>query len=167
MAGGAANKCTKCLLSIASCCLKCIGECVLFITKNAYVQVAIRSVCFCCAAREAFRLVMRNIARFTLVNAFAGIFTFFGKLAIGSGSAFAGWYLLTEWGEVKDTIYSPIVPTVACFIIGYILASVMLTIYDLACAAILQCFLIDEEVGGVKGKNRPALLDGCIKKLKG
>eukprot|EP00826_Nyctotherus_ovalis_P027364 TRINITY_DN2138_c0_g3_i5.p1 TRINITY_DN2138_c0_g3~~TRINITY_DN2138_c0_g3_i5.p1 ORF type:complete len:272 (-),score=60.83 TRINITY_DN2138_c0_g3_i5:583-1398(-) len=37
--GGAANKCTKCLLACGSCCLKCIGEFILWITKNAYVQV--------------------------------------------------------------------------------------------------------------------------------
>eukprot|EP00826_Nyctotherus_ovalis_P013994 TRINITY_DN1385_c0_g1_i1.p1 TRINITY_DN1385_c0_g1~~TRINITY_DN1385_c0_g1_i1.p1 ORF type:complete len:477 (-),score=108.79 TRINITY_DN1385_c0_g1_i1:582-1952(-) len=37
--GGPSNKFTKCLLSCASCCLKCIGECILFLTKNAYIQV--------------------------------------------------------------------------------------------------------------------------------
>lgn len=38
--GGASNKFTKCLLSCASCCLKCIGECIIFLTKNAYIQVS-------------------------------------------------------------------------------------------------------------------------------
>ena len=43
-AGGAENKCTKCLFSCASCCLKCIGEIVLYITKNAYVQVCLSKI---------------------------------------------------------------------------------------------------------------------------
>ena len=166
MKGGAGNKFTRCLLSCASCCLKCIGKCVLFITKNAYIQVAIRSLCFFCAAKEAFLLVMRNVTRFALVNVFAGIFTFFGKLIVGLGVAFMGWYLLVKWEEVKDTIYTPIIPTIACFVIGYILATLFLTIYDLACAAILQCFLVDEETPGMQGKNRPAQLEPFLKNLK-
>jgi len=167
--GGASNKCTKCLLSIATCCLRCIGECILFITKNAYIQIAIRSVCFCCAAREAFRLIMRNTIRFALVNVFAWIFTFFGKLLIGIGCAFIGYLLCTNWEEVKDKIYSAIVPTIACFIIGYILGSLFLAVYDLSCSAILQCFLIDEETNmncGVAGRNRPPSLDPFIRNLK-
>jgi len=162
--GGANNRFTKCLLTCASCCLKCIGECVLFLTKNAYIQVAIRSICFCCAAREAFRLVLRNIARFTLVSAFAGIFTFFGKMLIGLGTAFICWFLLTEWSEVKDQLYSAIVPTIACFIIGYVLGNLFLTVYDLSCSAILQCFLVDEETG--TGKNRPDSLQPFINEIR-
>lgn len=166
MKGGASNKLTKCLLSCASCCLRCIGKCVLFMTENAYIQVAIRSLCFCCAAKEAFLLVMRNITRFALVNVFAGIFTFFGKLIVGLGVALIGWYLLLEWEEVKDDVYTPIIPTIACFVIGYILATLFLTIYDLACSAILQCFLIDEETPGIQGKNRPAALEPFLRNLK-
>lgn len=37
--GGASNKFTKCLISCASCLLRCIGECIIFLTKNAYIQV--------------------------------------------------------------------------------------------------------------------------------
>jgi hypothetical protein len=37
--GTVGNKFTKCLLSCASYCLKCIGEFILFLTKNAYIQV--------------------------------------------------------------------------------------------------------------------------------
>eukprot|EP00826_Nyctotherus_ovalis_P013998 TRINITY_DN1385_c0_g1_i22.p1 TRINITY_DN1385_c0_g1~~TRINITY_DN1385_c0_g1_i22.p1 ORF type:complete len:402 (+),score=98.39 TRINITY_DN1385_c0_g1_i22:734-1939(+) len=166
MKGGAGNKFTKCLLSCASCCLRCIGKCVLFMTENAYIQVAIRSLCFCCAAKEAFLLVMRNVARFALVNIFAGIFTFFGKLVVALGTAFMSWYLLTEWEAVKDDIYTPIVPTIACFVIGYVLAALFLAVYDLACAAILQCFLVDEETPGVQGKNRPAALEPFLRSLK-
>ena len=162
--GGATNKLTKCLLSCASCCLKCIGECILYLTKNAYIQIAIRSDCFCCAAREAFRLILRNVTKFSLIGAFGGVFTFFGKLLVGTVTAFAGWYLATEWESVKDEIYSPVLPTIVCFLIAYIIANLFLTVYDLACCAILQCFLVDEEVS--TGNNRPPQLEPFITKVK-
>ena len=38
------NKFIKCLLWCGTCCLQCIGECVLFLTKNAYIQVSVLSI---------------------------------------------------------------------------------------------------------------------------
>ena len=55
-----------------------------------------------------------------------------------------------------------ILPTIACFLIGYIFANMFLTVYDLASSAILQCFLIDEETSGGTGKNRPPELEDFI-----
>lgn len=109
---------------------------------------------------------MRNVNRFYLVSSFGGVFTFFGKLFIGVLTAFMGWFMLTEWDDVKDSIYSPILPTIACFLIGYIFANMFLTVYDLASSAILQCFLIDEETSGGTGKNRPPELEDFIIRVK-
>ena len=56
--------------------------------------------------------MLRNLVRFLLVNSFAAVFTFFGKILIGLGTAFACWYILNNWVEVKDKLYSAIVPTI-------------------------------------------------------
>jgi len=100
------------------------------------------------------------------VNAFAGIFSYFGKLLVAMGTAFLCWFILTEWESVNEKIYSPILPTVACFLIGYILAVLFLAVYDLACSAILQCFLVDEEVSKGLGKHRPKEFEQLIKSTK-
>lgn len=84
---------------------------------------------------------------------------------VGVLTAFICWYLLTEWESVKNDIYSPILPTVACFLIAYIFANLFLTVYDLACSAILQCFLVDEETSGGAGKHRPKELEPYIRKI--
>eukprot|EP00826_Nyctotherus_ovalis_P058604 TRINITY_DN8070_c0_g3_i1.p1 TRINITY_DN8070_c0_g3~~TRINITY_DN8070_c0_g3_i1.p1 ORF type:complete len:477 (-),score=79.02 TRINITY_DN8070_c0_g3_i1:134-1564(-) len=160
------NALMRCLLSCFSCCLKCIGECILFLTKNAYVQVAIRSTCFCCAAKEAFRLIIRNATRFALVNAFSGVFVFFGKCAVGAGTAFFCWMLLNSWSEVRDNVYAPSVMTIVCFAIGYLVAVLLLTVYDIASNTILQCFLIDEETSGHGGRNRPRCLDNFMTEVR-
>ena len=86
---------------------------------------------------------------------------------MGIGTAFICWYLLTEWENVKKDVYSPIVPTIASFLIAYIMANIFLSVYDLGCAAILQCFLVDGEVsGGASGKNRPKELEPYFKKME-
>jgi len=159
------NVLARCILACFSCCLKCIGECILFINKNAYVQIIIRSTSFCCAAKEAFRLLIRNATRFALVNVFSTIFIFFGKCAIGVGSAFFSWLVLSSRSEIVDNIYAPSIFIILCFIIGYSIGVFFLTIYDLACTTILQCFLIDEEISG-GGANRPKCLDSFSAEIK-
>jgi len=52
------------------------------------------------------------LVKFGVVSIFASIFTFFGKLLVGLGTAFVCWFLLTEWAEVKDKVYSALVPTI-------------------------------------------------------
>ena len=101
-----------------------------------------------------------------MINVFVGVFTFFGKAFVGMGNAFICWFLLDYWEEMKNSIYSPIAPTIACFIIGYLITDILLSVYDLSAAAILQCFLIDEETGGVRGKNRPSCLEGFMSNLR-
>lgn len=39
MENGEHNKLMKCVLACFACCLRCIGECILFLNKNAYIQV--------------------------------------------------------------------------------------------------------------------------------
>ncbi len=56
--------------------------------------------------------MLRNIVRFALVSGFAAVFTFFGKLVIGLGTAFICYFILTTWTEVKDKLYSYIIPTI-------------------------------------------------------
>lgn len=101
-----------------------------------------------------------------MVNVFVGVFTVFGKLLVGLANAFICWFILNNWKEMKENIYSSLMPTIACFVIGYILTDILLSVYDLAAAAILQSFLIDEETGGVRGKNRPYCLEGFISNLR-
>jgi hypothetical protein len=58
----------------------------------------------------------------------------------------------------------------ACFLIGYLFGDLFLTIYDLACSALLQCMLVDEEVcgkvGNQPGKHRPAGFEKFFKDFR-
>lgn len=149
----------RCVLCCFGCCLKCIGECVLFLTKNAYVQVALRSTSFCCAARESFRLLVRNAAKFAVVNGFSAIFIFFGKCTIGAITALICFYMIDSDSELKGSQYAPTILTIASFLLGYVMAMIFLTVYELSSIAILQCFMIDEETSKGEGKNRPPTLE--------
>jgi len=137
------------------------------IIKNAYVQVAIRSASFCCAAREAFRLMIRNAAKFAIVNGFSSILIFFGKCFIGALTCFLCNLILEVRSDLKEDLHSPSVLIIACFVIGYTLGRTFLTVYDMSSTTILQCFLMDEEASGGEGKNRPSSLDSFMEEIRG
>mmetsp|Transcript_21923 Transcript_21923/g.28404 ORF Transcript_21923/g.28404 Transcript_21923/m.28404 type:complete len:512 (+) Transcript_21923:173-1708(+) len=61
--GTPASKFLKPVFCCIQCCLWCFEKCMKFLNKNAYIQTAIFSYSFCKAAKEAFFLLLRNIAR--------------------------------------------------------------------------------------------------------
>jgi solute carrier family 44 protein 1 (choline transporter-like protein) len=163
---GKHNIAVRCILCCFAYCLKCIGECVLFMSKNSYVQVAIRSVSFCCAARESFRLMIRNATKFTIVNGFSSILTFFGKCSVGAGTAFLCYLILGSQPDLKEDLHAPSVLIVGCFTVGYTMGKIFLTVYDMSSTTILQCFLMDEETSEGEGKNRPKSLDSFMEEIR-
>ena len=152
------NPCTKCLICCLRCFIWCLDCCVKFITKNAYIQIALTNKNFCSAAWLTFCLIVRNAARFSIITSIGAILIFVGKALI---IIFSGWiaYLIMMNSDLKDKIYSPVFPIIVVCIIAYILASIFLSVYSFAANAILHCYLVDEEVGG---NRQPASLQEFI-----
>jgi choline transporter-like protein 2/4/5 len=76
------NPVIKCLLCCTSYLLMCLERCIKFITKNAYIQVALASKNFCRSAWNAFLLVVKNCIRFGVTHSIGCIFMFLGRLFI-------------------------------------------------------------------------------------
>ena len=82
------NPVTKCIICCLRCCIWCLDYFVKFITKNAYIQIALTSKSFCPAAWATFCLIVRNCARFTIISGIGAILMFVGKALI---IAISGW----------------------------------------------------------------------------
>ena len=57
------NELTRCLICLCKCCLWCLERFMRFVNRNAYIMCAIKSTNFCASAKDAFTLIMRNVAR--------------------------------------------------------------------------------------------------------
>lgn len=145
-AGAEQSKIMEYVINCLRCAVDCFERFIRFLNKNAYIQIALTSENFCTSARAGFFLFLRNMGRFGFTAGIGEIFTLMGKLAITAISTAAGYFYLTRKAGVKDTISSPIAPTICCAIASYIIASVFMEVYGLAIDAILQCFLCDEEL---------------------
>jgi hypothetical protein len=166
---GTNNRIVKAIFCITSYCLLCLEKCVKFITKNAYIQVALTSNNFCASAWQAFCLILKNAARFAVVGSMGCIFLFLGKLFIACATALACYAALTYWEKPADQIASPYLPCLVALVIGYMIGSIYLSVFSFSADTILQCFLVDEELAAKGTKrpesNRPPTMEGFVQDI--
>jgi solute carrier family 44 (choline transporter-like protein), member 2/4/5 len=89
-----ANPVTKCIICCLRCFIWCLDYCVKFITKNAYIQIALTGRNFCSAAWLTFCLIVRNCARFSIIAGIGVILIFVGKALIMIASAWIAYLII-------------------------------------------------------------------------
>ena len=57
------NKALKIAFKVIACCMWCFEKVVKFISKNAYIMVAMQGGSFCRSTKRAFLLIMANLAQ--------------------------------------------------------------------------------------------------------
>lgn len=165
------NRVIKVLLCLTSYLLACLDRCVKFITKNAYIQIVLTNKNFCASAWNAFLLIVKNVLRFGATASVGAIFMFLGRLFIICVTVLVCYLQMTEWPQVKEQVSSPYFPCIVAAIIGFLVGAIFMSVFSFSCDTILQCFLLDEELGE-QGKarpesNRPPLMNEFIAKASG
>jgi len=88
------------LVKAITCCMRCVLYCldkyVKFITKNAFIQIALNSTNFCTAAWESFYLIIRYMGRFSSAGMIGWILMILGKGTIMGISAWIT-FLITKY----------------------------------------------------------------------
>jgi len=147
-AGGDSNPALKCCCSCLNCLVACFERFVRFLNTQAYIRVAMSGENFCTAAENAFTLMLENAARYTVLGGVGTILNFLGKVLITLLTAWLGYVIITNTDYYSENISSPIPPTVVFIIVCYLVASLFMSVYSMACETIIQAFLIDEKSNG-------------------
>lgn len=160
------NPLGKCLIWTTRYCLNCLNRVVKYISKMAYIQIALTSSNFCMSAWKAFILILGNAGRFAVATILGTIFTWLGKIAICGLATIICYIIITNVNDIKDELTSPFFPILAFIIISYVISSFFLSIFSYSMDVILQCFLVDETLAGDNnyGAHRPKTLDAFAKK---
>ena len=66
-----------------------------YLTRNAYIYMAISSESFCSSALNAFILMLKNSAKFAFVEGFSDVFMFIAKICISVFSTVTSMLILT------------------------------------------------------------------------
>lgn len=109
----------------------------------AYIQVLMRSCTFCKGAKNAFKLIMSNAARLAAMTLVSKIFLGMGKWFVCFLSAFIAWNIMEAWKDLD--INFRVMPTMMVALLGYVIGSVFMDVFDMTIDTIFQSFCVDEE----------------------
>lgn len=137
------TKCVRVMICLTGYLLWLMEKCVKYISKNAYIQIALTCDNFCPAAWNSFALMLKNAARFGSGNSIGYIFNFAGIGMIMTATAGCCYYFFTIYGDLIS-VEDPIAPTIAVALISGLSGSMFLSIFSYSSDAILQAFLLDE-----------------------
>lgn len=106
------NKVVKILLCLTSYLLDCLERFIKFISKNAYIQIAITGKNFCSSAWNAFCLILKNAMRFGMANSIGFIFSVLGVCFIAISNALVVYACLHYVGQWKGLVSNWIGPCI-------------------------------------------------------
>ena len=139
------NAFTRGLLCCIRCCLDCFDRFMRYLTRNAYIYMAISSESFCSSALNAFILMLKNAAKFAFVEGFSEVFMFIAKLSISLFSTLAS-LIIMKYALASNPVSSPIIPGIIILLLSFVVAGIFVSIFDAAANTILQCYLLDQDV---------------------
>lgn len=118
------------------------------INKNALVWTSIWGDSFGTAACSSFKLLWSNLARTGAMTVVSVFLMFLGKVTIAIATAgFGGIFIHFRYPNIS----SPVLPMVVIFIVGYIVGSLFMAVFEVAMDTVFLCFLIDEKMHAGSG----------------
>nr|CAB3266288.1 choline transporter-like protein 5 [Phallusia mammillata] len=147
---GTENKVAKFVLKCLKCCFWCLEKFLKFLNRNAYIMVAVYGKNFCVSAKNAFKLLMRNILRVAVVDKVTDFILFVGKLIVTVGMGALSWAFFTnKFSEVLSFSAPNLnyywMPIIIIGVSAYFVAAGFFNTFGMAVDTIFLCFLEDLE----------------------
>lgn len=164
------NPVTKCILCCCKCCFWCLEKFMKFITKNAYIMIAVYGKNFCSSAKEAFQLLMRNVVRVVVLDKVTDYLLFLGKLVVVGLTAIAAFFFFS--GKIKYLHnHSPelnyyFLPVITVTVGAYLIATGFFNVYSMAVDTLFLSFLEDCERND-GSEEKPYLMSKELMKILG
>ncbi|XP_072505969.1 choline transporter-like protein 5 isoform X2 [Notamacropus eugenii] len=146
---GSENACSRFLLCCFRCCFWCLEKVLKFLNRNAYIMIAIYGQNFCSAAREAFKLVMRNVVRIAVLDKVTEFLLWMGKLLICTGIGILGYMFFTKkLPFTAPTLNYYWVPLTMIVFGSYLIAHGFFSVFAMCVDTLFLCFC----TGLIRGK---------------
>lgn len=157
-----ANRVLQCILRALACLIWMFEKCLKFLSRHAYIQIALLGKNFCTSAKAAFNLALLNAGRVAVISWISPLVHLLSLGGIVVATVCVGKLLLEAMcdASVKSTG-----PMVVYGTIGWVVGRVTMSVFGLAVDTSLQCFLADEELHKSSGgaKYSPGLLKSFVK----
>uniref|UniRef100_H2YS22 Choline transporter-like protein n=1 Tax=Ciona savignyi TaxID=51511 RepID=H2YS22_CIOSA len=139
----AENKVAKFILKCMKCCFWCLEKFLKFLNRNAYIMIAVYGKHFCWSAKEAFKLLMRNIIRAAVIDKVTDFILFVGKLIVTVGMGALAWAFFTN--KFVSLLQAPTLnyywmPIIIVSVAAYFVAAGFFNTFGMAVDTIFLCF---------------------------
>ncbi|GMT31470.1 hypothetical protein PFISCL1PPCAC_22767, partial [Pristionchus fissidentatus] len=158
------------ILIALKCCFWCMEVFLKFLTKNAYIMMAIYGKNFFTSAKDSFGLVTRNVIRTVVINNVTSFLLFLGKATISAGLGAVSYYYFSGlWiinGLPQIQLYYYFVPIIITVVGTYFITSCFFDVYEMAVNTTFICFLEDSEQNDGSAA-KPYFMSDDLKKILG
>lgn len=131
--------------------LRSLYSSLCFLSPVAYVHTALTGLPFCAAARCAFKLGKRNPVKYALVRRLGIRLHLIGILVVALAATAAAMAMATHFYSLSSVL----LPGFCVFGLALVAGRVVVHTWSIAADAILQCYLVDEEMARMDGKAMP------------
>lgn len=138
------NRLVRILMKVMHCCLWCLEKILKFITKNAYIMIALFGKSFCTSTKDAFLLIIGNIGRIGTATALSNLVILCGRLLIVTAVAFILNAILTLTATGAAAPSSVVLPTIVTIILSWYVSGCFLGVYGLTIDTIMVSFCVDD-----------------------
>lgn len=143
------NDFTKALYKGFSCCLYCLEKILVYLTRNAYIEVAIYGDSLCTSGKRAYQVLVSNSLKVLVINSVGDFVLFLGKALIVAASVGLGCKLL----EDKEGLNYLAVPLTIIGAFAYFVSHAFMTAFEMMIDTIFICFCEDCDMND--GQDRP------------
>ncbi|XP_026156761.1 choline transporter-like protein 4 isoform X2 [Mastacembelus armatus] len=147
----AQNAVARFILCCMKCCLWCLEKFIKFLNRNAYIMIAIYGKNFCVSAKNAFKLLMRNIIRVVVLDKVTDVLLFFGKLLVVGGVGVLSFFFFSGRIQLPGSNFQSgnlnyyWMPIIVVLFGSYLIAHGFFSVYNMCVDTLFLCFLEDLE----------------------
>ncbi|KAG9394300.1 Choline transporter-like [Carpediemonas membranifera] len=151
----------KTLMRVINCLMYIFERILKYITRMAYIEIAVYGYSFCTAAKRAVQQLLRNVARVAAINVIGDSLLILGKVfvAVTSGLVVA---ILVYFISPTGSSGGFIAPMLITGVVGYLFSHLFMVVYEMAIDTTFMCFVEDVE----KNNGTPARPYWCGNNLR-
>lgn len=133
------NEVAKSLYKVFQCLFSCLQQFLQYLTRNAYIEIAIYGDNFCRSGQQAFKMITSNVLRVAAINSVGDFVLFLGKVLVVTSTVLLGFKML----ETKPGVLHLWVPLTVAGIFAYFVAHCFISVYEMVIDTIFMCFCED------------------------
>lgn len=142
------NKLVACFLRAANCLVSCFERFIKYLSKHAFIEVALRSENFFSGASTAMKLIISNALRLGVLHGLCEIVITFGAIGITACTLIIGFCLLNYVGYFGAHLASFYGPLIVIAVIGFLVAKLFGHVFSISADTIIHCYLTEENETG-------------------